>query len=62
MLEWLRWFLGLKPKLKRLELRCVPYHEAGDLLHEGWTIAREEDRNRRIGWVYLERLESERKD
>lgn len=44
-------------KRKRLELRCVTYLEGEKLTREGWTIAKEEDRNRHIGWVYLERLE-----
>lgn len=47
-----------QPKRKRLELRCVTYFEGDRLIKEGgWTIAPEEDDNRRFGLVYLERLE-----
>lgn len=54
----LRRLLGLQPKPKRLELRLVPYYPDGDrLVREGWVIAQEEDHNRMIGFVYLERLE-----
>jgi hypothetical protein len=45
------------PRPKRLELRFVTYAEGDKLVREGWAIAKEEDRNRLIGWVYLERLE-----
>jgi hypothetical protein len=39
----------------RRELRLVSYGEADQLLAEGWVLAPEEDANRAIGWVYLER-------
>lgn len=52
-------FVGRKPKPKRLELRLVPYYPDGDkLCREGWVIAKEEDHNRMIGFVFLERLET----
>lgn len=47
-------------KRKRLELRFLSYPEADKLIREtngAWTIAKEEDKNHCIGWVYLERLE-----
>ncbi len=46
-------------KRKRLELRCLSYAEADRLIREtqgAWTIAPEEDGNRCLGMVYLERL------
>ncbi len=49
----------LWPRKKRLELRFLPYAEADKLIREtngAWTIAPEEDENRRIGFVYLELL------
>lgn len=56
---WLRRF----PNYHRLELRCVPYKEADQLIRENegkrqsdqWRIAPEEDSNREFGMVYLER-------
>lgn len=52
---------GLRPpSRKRLELRFLSYAEADKLIREtsgAWTIAKEEDNNRCIGWVYLERRE-----
>lgn len=51
------WIQKLFNKPKRLELRYVTWTEAGRLLHEGWTVAKEEDYNHRLGWIYLERLE-----
>lgn len=55
-MNWLRNILKKKPKPPR-ELVCVSYAEGDRLLREnkGWRIAPEEDRNRVIGWVYLER-------
>lgn len=42
----------------RTGLRFVPYWpDAALLVRDGWTVAREEDRNRQLGWVWLERLE-----
>jgi len=49
------------PKHKRLELRFVTYTEGDKLIRKTngeWTIAKEENNNRCIGWVYLERLEN----
>lgn len=49
-----------QPPRKRLELRFLSYADADKLIREtngAWTIAKEEDNNRCIGWVYLERLE-----
>ena len=46
---------------KRLELRFLSYTEADRLIREtkgAWTIAPEEDGNRSVGMVYLERLET----
>lgn len=59
VLEWCEaiWKGFCPPKRKRIELRLVCYEEADKLIRDGWRIASEEDRNRRIGWVYLERLE-----
>ena len=51
------WPFTRKPK--RLELRYLSYAEADRLIREtrgAWTIAPEEDRNRVLGMVYLERL------
>ena len=48
------------PKRKRLELKFLSYADADKLIREtngAWTIAKEEDGNRCIGWVYLELLE-----
>jgi len=53
------WLFGRR-RLKRLELRFVSYAAADILIRESpgeWKIAKEEDANPRIGWVYLERLE-----
>ena len=63
--RWNRWLGGwwkrlLRPKPKRLELRYLSYTEADKLIREtsgAWTIAKEEDTNHVLGWVYLERLE-----
>ena len=54
--EWCQSKLGFRPPPPR-ELRCVDYHAADRMLrsNEGWRIAREEDRNKVVGWVYLER-------
>jgi hypothetical protein len=60
-MNWRRLF-GLKPKRKRLELRCVTYLEAEKLFQESpgaWTIAKEEDNNQSYGWVFLERLSND---
>ncbi len=60
-----RLFFRCVPIYARIELRCVRYSEAEELLsanegkplREQWTIADEEDRNRCIGLVWLERRE-----
>lgn len=61
MRDWIEAILKAfrPPKRKRLELRFLPYAEADKLLRENsaWTLAKEEDTNRQIGMVYLERLE-----
>ena len=54
------WKRLTRPKPKRLELRILSYGDADKLIREtngAWTIAKEEDTNRCIGLVYLERLE-----
>lgn len=56
MLNWLRDLFGPKPA--RLDLRLFTYAEADRILIHGpgsWQIAPEEDTNRRIGYVWLER-------
>jgi hypothetical protein len=58
-----RLFYRLFPRYHRLELRCVPYKEADQLLRENegkrlsdqWRIAPEEDFNRIYCSVWLER-------
>jgi hypothetical protein len=51
----LRW---LFPKKKtRVGFKCVLWAEAEPYLKAGWTIAKEEDTNRVIGVVFLEKLE-----
>ena len=53
LIKWLRSFVKPAPR----ELIYVSYQEGNKLLRDnkGWRIAPEEDRNKRIGWVYLER-------
>lgn len=64
ILEWIeairKGLMGTAPKRKRLEFRRVLYPEAEDLLIDGWIIAPEEDTNRQIGVVCLERLEPDK--
>jgi hypothetical protein len=56
---------GRKPAYRRLELKFVTWHEADALIRQNskeppplrWEIAPEEDHNRRIGFVYIERKE-----
>lgn len=46
-------------KRARLELIYVTYAEGDRLIKENpgvWTIPREEDTNKTVGWVFLERL------
>jgi hypothetical protein len=55
--------LGLfvpKPKAKRLDLRFVSWSEADRMIRENpsWRVAKEEDRNRLLGWVFIERVET----
>lgn len=56
MIRWLLGILGRDIKPPR-ELICVGYIEADRKLRSGagWRLAPEEDRNRRFGYVYLER-------
>lgn len=49
-----RWF---GPKPKRIALKLVHYDNANAYLERGWRIAKEEDNNRKLGFVWLERLE-----
>ena len=53
------WILGLfRPKPRRpRELVFIRYPEADVLLrqNQGWRLAPEEDGNRQVGWVCLER-------
>jgi len=53
------WKAFCPPKRRRLEFRFVHWEEADELMRSesGWSIAPEEDNNRIVGWVYLERLE-----
>lgn len=55
-MKWLRDLF--RPEGVRVELRLMPYAEADRTLILGngeWQIAPEEDMNRRIGYVWLER-------
>lgn len=58
-MQILKWFASLFTSTppKPRELCFVPYTKAEWMLRggEGWRLAPEEDRNRKIGWVYLER-------
>ena len=56
-MSWLTKLFATKPK--RLELRVVSWEKGNRLLSEdsGWRIASEEDTDRHIGLVYLERVE-----
>ncbi len=38
----------------RVNFQRVPYTEAAELIAQGWEIAKEEDTNIIIGFVYLE--------
>lgn len=58
MITWIKKMFGIH-KRKRLELRLVPYYPDGDkLCREGWVIAKEEDHNHMIGFVFLELLDA----
>ena len=50
-----------KPKKVRVGIKFVPYNIADSLTKKGWTLAKEEDKNRVIGWVWIELLEEEKK-
>lgn len=60
-----RLFYRLFKRYRRLELRCVTWVIGAQLIRESvgkpeceqWVIAKEEDTNRRMGLVYLERRE-----
>ena len=60
-----RLFYRVFKRYRRLEICCVTWHEGDQLIRdsvgkpesEQWQIAREEDTNRVIGVVYLERKE-----
>ncbi len=57
------WFKSLFEKRKRIELRFLSYSQADELIKEtngAWTIAKEEDSNHLLGWVYLELLEQKK--
>lgn len=59
MIQFLKSLFTRKPKKVRAELRCCTYSEADKLIREtngAWTIAPEEDKNKMIGIVYIERL------
>jgi hypothetical protein len=46
-----------RKKKIRTGLKFVDYSEGDKLVKQGWTIAKEEDRNNIIGMVYLELLQ-----
>lgn len=52
------------PSHQPRELVFVSYLRADQMLREnvGWKLAREEDRNREVGFVFLERPVSQRSD
>lgn len=59
MIAFIKSLFTRKPKKRRVEIRCLTYAEADKLIREtngAWTIAPEEDKNKMIGIVYLERL------
>lgn len=47
----------LPKKRIRVEIRFVSYATAERLILQGWELATEEDRNRTVGYVYIERVE-----
>lgn len=55
--KWARSLFSLRKR--RVDLQFVPYDKALALLGAGYTIAPEEDTNFLVGWVYLEKLESQ---
>jgi hypothetical protein len=58
-------FYKIFKRYRRLEAKCITWDEADTLLRknegkpesEQWVLAKEEDFNRTIGMVYLERKE-----
>jgi len=46
-----------RKRRKRINYVCCTYLAAEHLLKDGWTIAKEEDKNKKIGFVCLEYLE-----
>jgi hypothetical protein len=50
-------FTHFEIKPKRIGFVLVPHELANGLMKDGWTIAPEEDSNRRAGMVFLEKLE-----
>lgn len=56
LLNWIR----REAELKRLDLRYVRYNEADALIKSDprWRIAKEEDRNSHIGYVWIEQVEN----
>jgi hypothetical protein len=56
-MSWLQ-SLFFKAKGQRRELVCVTYTEGDNMLRDpegGWHLAPEEDKNKVVGTVYLER-------
>lgn len=59
------WPFKKRQKYRRIEIKFVRYAEADTLIrqnvgkpeNEQWVLAREEDDNRLIGFVYIERRE-----
>jgi len=45
---------------RRKEVRFTTYEKADKLCRKGWVIAKEEDKNHTIGWVWIELLEDSR--
>lgn len=60
-----RLYYRIFKRYRRIELKFINYYDADLLIKSGegkpeseqWFIAKEEDNNRVIGWVYLERKE-----
>lgn len=46
-----------KKKMRRVALKFVSYYEGDKLIKEGWTLPKEENTNRVLGMVFLEKLE-----
>lgn len=58
MIKWFLRLIGVLPPVRRrLELKLRSYDQADKLIRSGtgWRIAREEDENGKIGFVWLER-------